>query len=108
MQDLCLAVMRGLRQLGWYAALPFPDVRIRTVEKDYPNVPDQIYQLLPTAPQGGFSVVQIQRQLVEQGYIGGFSDVRRVLWYLERNKRVLKLHDLTDGDPKEVFVRMAS
>lgn len=111
MQDISLVILRGLRQLGWYATLPFPCKRIRAIEKDYPNVPDTVYQMLPTAIQGGFSVVQIQRQLVEQGYIGrcmDVFDVQKVLWYLERYKRVLKLQDLTDGDPKEVFVRMAS
>lgn len=106
MRDISLAMMQCVRRFRW-AATP-SSARIRIIERDYPNVPDTVHNLL--APSDGVSPKQIQSKLVATGYIGGCMDVldvEKVLWYLVRQKRVKKVLDLTDGNSREVFLRLA-
>lgn len=108
MRCIALSLMRGVRWLVWHGT-PYP-MRMRTIERDYIDIPDVVHRLLPDPPHGA-APAQIQRKLLEEGYIGGcvdILDVRKVLWYLERKKRVRKFFELKGGKSFPVFLRLAS
>ena len=99
------SLLQAIRHLLWRATPRA--VCLRDIERDYHNLPDAVFRLLPDPPHGD-DPTKIHKGLATVNYDGGgisIWDIRKWLWYLEQRGRVVKFFDVDDRI--FVFVRLA-